>query len=113
METTTPENQRIRPCTEAPGAPTRRRRPIFEEYIHVEFAEIKIYISGHTEYTRGRRVFQRRPDVRGGDDLSAMSLEYLNYDLLHDLDNSGHAIRASKYDDEAMTFHQLVLIKIT
>lgn len=112
----TPEAQRIRPRVNAPDAPRRRKfRCILDgDYVCVQFAETKVYRSGHVEYTSGRRVFKRNLRVGIYDDLDTMSVDFLNCELLYDLENLGHALRVAKYDDDGdMTFHQLVLIKIT
>lgn len=114
----TPEAQRLRPLTDIPDAPRRskfRRRLVMDDdaYVCVQFAETKVYRSGHVEYTSGRRVFKRHLEVGVYDDLHTMSLDFLNCELLYDLENVGYALRVAKYDDDDMTFHQLVLIKIT
>jgi hypothetical protein len=82
-----------------------------DEDVHVHFVETKVYRSGHVESTSGRRFFKRGVELAC--DLNAMSQEYLNFRLLYDLENKGMAVRSAKYDDEDLTFHQLVLIKIT
>lgn len=112
----TPQCSRIRAPTEAPGAPSRprKRRNVEsdeDEDVHVHFVETKVYRSGHVESTSGRRFFKRGVELAC--DLNAMSQEYLNFRLLYDLENKGMAVRSAKYDDEDLTFHQLVLIKIT
>jgi hypothetical protein len=114
----TPEAQRIRTITEVPAAPVKRgrfrRRDEDDDDILVRFFETKVYSSGHVEYTSGRRFFKRRLDLdTHWSDLETMTREYLTYRLLYDLENEGMAIRCAKYDDEELTFHQLVLIKIT
>jgi hypothetical protein len=112
---TTPQSNRIQTPAEAPGAPSRprkRRNAEGDEDVHVHFVETKVYRSGHVESTSGRRFFKRRLELVC--DLDAMSQEYLNYKLLHDLENTGMAVRTAKYDyDDNLTFHQLILIKIT
>lgn len=113
----TPEAQRIRALVEAPAAPLRRRkmrRRDEDDDIYVHFVETKVYRSGHVESTVGRRVFKRRLDLDNHwHDLETMTREYLTYRLLYDLENTGMAVRRAKYDGEELTFHQLVLIKIT
>jgi hypothetical protein len=117
----TPEAQRIRAITEVPDAPMRRgrvrRRVDDDDDVHVHFVETKVYRSGHVESTSGRRFFKRRLDFNTHwSDLETMTREYLTYRLLYDLENVGMAIRCAKYDEddeEELTFHQLVLIKIT
>jgi len=114
----TPEAQRIRAITEVPAPPVKRgrfrRRDEDDDDILVRFFETKVYSSGHVEYTSGRRFFKRRLDLdTHWSDLETMTREYLTYRLLYDLENEGMAIRCAKYDDEELTFHQLVLIKIT
>jgi hypothetical protein len=114
----TPEAQRIRAITEAPAAPVKRGRVRprrdDDDDIHVHFTETKVYSSGHVEFTSGRRFFKRRLDFDSHwCDLQTMTREYLTYRLLYDLENEGMAIRCAKYDDDELTFHQLVLIKIT
>ena len=113
----TPDAQRIRALVEAPAAPLRRRkmrRRDEDDDIFVHFAETKVYRSGHVESTVGRRFFKRYIDLENQwPDLQTMTREYLTYELLYDLENTGMAIRRTKYDGEELTFHQLVLIKIT
>jgi hypothetical protein len=111
----TPQSSRNEIPAETPGAPSRprkRRNVLGDEDVHVHFVETKVYRSGHVESTSGRRFFKRRLELVC--DLDAMSQEYLNYKLLHDLENTGMAVRTAKYDyDDNLTFHQLILIKIT
>lgn len=110
----TPEAQRIRPLVEPPNAPVRKvRRRLFGDYVHVQFAEMKFYVSGHIECNTGRRAFERCPDVDSGDDFQTLCLDYLHAGLLKDLDETGCVFRAAKYDNRDVLFHQIVLIKIT
>lgn len=108
----TPESQRIRPPLEPPNAPARkvRRRLFAGDYVHVQFAEMKFYVSGHIECNTGRRVFERRPDLDSGDDFRTLCLDYLHAGLLRDLDDTGRVFRARKYDNSEVLFHQIVLI---
>jgi len=117
METPFETPNRISAPTEAPEAPLRRvrvRRRDDDDDILVQFVETKVYYSGHVESTSGRRFFKRHIDTNPNrSDIDTMTREYLTYSLLHDLETEGLAIRSAKYDDEDLTFHQLVLIKIT
>lgn len=117
----TPE--RVRATTEAPVVPLKRRRirrrgdddDDHDDNILVRFVETKVYSSGHVEYASGRRFFKRRLDLKPDMDLDAMNSGYLTFRPLYDLENTGAVVRlrSARHGDEGLTYHQLVLIKIT